>query len=136
MCKLPLKSRAYLSMFQKDHKCYGTFQHDTQYQNLCCSACTTPLLPASLSHKHLEAKPMRKAKSLTTSTIYKGKTSRLKHSRPQRVTNLSRPGISLLQAHIGFQLLKFRVDTSTRGIEKPAQIRLLEFRGISLFPVH
>ena len=50
------KVRVYLSMFQKGHKCCGTFQCDTQFQSLWCSACTIPLLQASPSHKHLEAK--------------------------------------------------------------------------------
>lgn len=53
---------SHLSKFQKDHICYGTFQCGTQFQNLLCNACTTPLLQASPNHKHLEAKPMPKKK--------------------------------------------------------------------------
>ena len=56
--------RAYLSMSQKGHICYGTSQCDTQFQNLCYSACITPLLQASLAHMHLVAKHHHKIKHI------------------------------------------------------------------------
>ena len=62
--KLAIQLRAYLSMSQKDHICYGTSQCGTQFQNPCYSACITLLLQASQAHMHLVAKKSYKIKHI------------------------------------------------------------------------
>jgi hypothetical protein len=53
------------------------------------------------------------------------------NNKKRAATNLSRPCISLLQAHIRIQLFKFRVDTSTRGIKKPTKNKAIFMTQIS-----
>ena len=123
------REKTCLSKFQKGHRCYGTSQYGTQFQNPCYSACITPQLQASPAHMHLVAKTVIKLNTLLPIPMWKSRTN-INWTTAKSSTNLSWPCIRLLQAHIGFQLFKLWVDTSTRGIKKPGKYFLNRVKHI------